>query len=314
MVKKIIYIYLFTSLLWPVVLQPSKKITNLEFTECLKGCVKNCGEDNRSMRYTWSYCASVALFLAPVIEYTGIFLEQRDIDDKATILRITGLYEGLAGATSVKCMEKLTTIAQDCHRYCEEACNHGTVRQNQTHSTLQKVISEIDKAHKEIKDFTLMTKCQYSGDITTSRRVQIEEQAFRDIWQHAEDIVYWFSYRNSNGKSSGTFMFDKKLKQLRHDGGIHWILSSIDQMVRTSISLDKDFCALWPDWLRIQLRVMEAQAYTVARSAETFLGIEDHLSPLKYSRNRLYEQIIFSKKKCLKPSIVKKDLRLKDFW
>ena len=39
-----------------------------------------------------------------------------------------------------------------------------------------------------------MTKLQYSGNLTTSRRVQIEEQAFR----HAEQIVGWFSYCNSN--------------------------------------------------------------------------------------------------------------------
>ena len=28
-----------------------------------------------TQKYVWSYCASVALFLAPVIEYTGIYLE-----------------------------------------------------------------------------------------------------------------------------------------------------------------------------------------------------------------------------------------------
>ena len=188
------------------------------------------------------------------------------------------------------------------------------MHQNQTGKTLNEVISGLDKEQQMFEDLTLMTKLQYSGKLTTSRRVQIEEQAFRDIWQHAEDIVGWFSYRDSNGKPSANFMFEKKLKQLRHDGGINWILWSIDQMVREFINLDRQFCALWPDWFRIQLRVMEAQAYNVAGSSEAFFGIEDHLSPLKYSRNRFQEQIIFTKKKCLKPSIVKKDLGLKDFW
>ena len=188
------------------------------------------------------------------------------------------------------------------------------MHQNKTGETLDELISILDKEQQKFEDFTLMTKLQYSGKLTTSRRVQIEEQAFRDIWQHAEEIVGWFSYRDSNGKPSANFMFEKKLKQLRHDGGINWILWSINQMVREFINLDRQFCALWPDWFRIQLRLMEAQAYTVAGSSEAFLGIEDHLSPLKYSRNRFNEQIIFTKKKCLKPSIVKKDLGLKDFW
>ena len=188
------------------------------------------------------------------------------------------------------------------------------VHQNKTGKTLDEIISVLNKEQQKFEDFMLMTKLQYSGKLTTSRRVQIEEQAFRDIWQHAEEIVGWFSYRDSNGKPSANFMFEKKLKQLRHDGGINWILWSINQMVREFINLDRQFCALWPDWFRIQLRLMEAQAYTVAGSSEAFLGIEDHLSPLKYSRNRFNEQIIFTKKKCLKPSIVKKDLGLKDFW
>ena len=312
---KIVHLYLITSFLLPVMLfLPSKTITNQnqdpEFKECVKVCVKNCKEETKSTRYTWSYCASVALFLAPVIEYTGIFLEGKGIVNDTVTLPVSGVLEGFAGSTGISCMEKEIEIVQDCTKTCEDACNHGTLRQNQTRSTLQEVIFELDKEHRAFQEFTLITKRQYSGDITTSRRVQIEEQAFRDIWQHAEDIVSWFSYRDSNGKPSASFMFEKKLKQLRHDGGINWILWSIDQMVREFINLDRQFCALWPDWFRVQLRVMEAQAYTVAWSSEAFFGIEEPLSPLKYSKNRFREQIIFAKKKCLKPSIVKKDLTI----
>ena len=314
---KILHLYLITSFLLPVILLPSKSITNVD-PECLKGCVKNCGEETKSSRYTRSYCASVALFLAPVIEYTFIYLEQRNISKPSTSLSwelsVAGGLEGLAGLKGVSCMEQERTIIRNCEKECEDACNHGTVHQNQTRKTLNEVISALDKEQQIFKDLTLMTKLQYSGKLTTSRRVQIEEQAFRNIWQHAEEIVGWFSYRDSNGKPSANFMFEKKLKQLRHDGGINWILWSIDQMVHELINLDRQFCALWPDWFRIQLRVMEAQAYTVAGSSEAFFGVEDPLSPLKYSRNRFHQQIIFTKKKCLKPSIVKKDLGLKDFW
>ena len=311
---KILHLYLITSFLLPVILLPSRTITSVD-PDCVKGCVKNCGEETKSSRYSWSYCASVALFLAPVIEYTFIFLEQRDIMNNSTSLRVSGTLEGFAGFTGVSCMVEERQIIKNCVKECEDACNHGTVvHQNQTGKTLDEVISVLDKEQQIFEDLTLMTKLQYSGNLTTSRRVQIEEQAFRDIWQHAEEIVGWFSYRGSNGKPSANFMFEKKLKQLRHDGGINWILWSMDQMVHEFINLDRQFCALWPDWFRIQLRVMEAQAYTVAGSSEAFFGVEDPLSPLKYSRNRFHQQIIFTKKKCLKPSIVKKDLGLKDFW
>ena len=310
---KILHLYLITSFLLPVILLPSKTTNNVD-QECLKCCVSSCGEETKSSRYTWSFCASVALFLAPVIEYTFIFLEQRDLLNNSTSLSVSGTLEGFAGLTGVSCMDQEIAIVSNCEKECENTCSHGTVHQNKTGKTLDELISVLDKEQQKFEDFTLMTKLQYSGKLTTSRRVQIEEQAFRDIWQHAEEIVGWFSYRDSNGKPSANFMFEKKLKQLRHDGGINWILWSIDQMVREFINLDRQFCALWPDWFRIQLRLMEAQAYTVAGSSEAFLGIEDHLSPLKYSRNRFHEQIIFTKKKCLKPSIVKKDLGLKDFW
>jgi len=314
---KILHLYLITSFLLPVILLPSKTTNNVDPVpdpECLKCCVSNCGDETKSSRYTWSFCASVSLFLAPVIEYTFIFLEQRDLLNDSTSLSVSGTLEGFAGLTGVSCMEQDIKIVSNCEKECEEACKHGTLHQNKTGQTLDELISILDKEQQKFEDFTLMTKLQYSGKLTTSRRVQIEEQAFRDIWQHAEEIVGWFSYRDSNGKPSANFMFEKKLKQLRHDGGINWILWSINQMVREFINLDRQFCALWPDWFRIQLRLMEAQAYTVAGSSEAFLGIEDHLSPLKYSRNRFNEQIIFTKKKCLKPSIVKKDLGLKDFW
>ena len=43
---------------------------------------------------------------------------------------------------------------------------------------------------------------------------------------------------------------------------------------------------------------MQAQAHTVAGSSEAFIGIEDHLLPLKYSGNRFHAQIIFAKDKC----------------
>jgi len=178
--------------------------------------------------------------------------------------------------------------------------------QNKTHSSLKEIVSEIDDAHNKIESLIMMTRRHFPRNITKLRRVQIEEQAYRDIWQHAEEIVYWFSYRDSGGNPVGTFMFDMKVEQLKHDGGINWILWSIDRMVRDFISLDRQFCALWPHWMRAQLRVMEAQAYVVAKSA----GGD---SPLKYSKSRLDEQIIFAKKKCLKPSIVKKDLGLADF-
>ena len=311
---KILHLYLITSFLLPVILLPSKTATNVPDPECVKCCVSNCGEETKSSRYTWSFCASVALFLAPVIEYTFIFLEDRDLLDGPESLSVSGTLEGFAGFTGISCIDQEFKIIQNCEKECKNACSHGTVHQNQTGKTLNEVISGLDKEQQMFEDLTLMTKLQYSGKLSTSRRVQIEEQAFRDIWQHAEDIVGWFSYRDPNGKPSANFMFEKKLKQLRHDGGINWILWSIDQMVREFINLDRQFCALWPDWFRIQLRVMEAQAYNVAGSSEAFFGIEDHLSPLKYSRNRFHEQIIFTKKKCLKPSIVKKDLGLKDFW
>ena len=252
--------------------------------------------------------------MVPVVEYTGIYLEQQGVSDFRTLIKLTGLYEGLAGLTGMTCKDQELKIERNCENKCKVACSHGTVHQNKTGKILDKVISVIDMKQQIFDCITLMTKLHYSENFTTSRRVQIEEQAFRDIWQHAEEIVGWFSYRDSNGKPSANFMFEKKLKQLRHDGGINWILWSINQMVREFINLDRQFCALWPDWFRIQLRLMEAQAYTVAGSSEAFLGIEDHLSPLKYSRNRFNEQIIFTKKKCLKPSIVKKDLGLKDFW
>jgi len=305
--NKILHLYLITSFLMPVILLPSKTTTN-EDPECLKCCVSNCGEETKSSRYTWSFCASLGLFLAPVIEYTFIYMEKRGIQKNSTSLSVSGAFEGYAVSTAVSCTQQEVKIIQNCEKECENACSHGTVHQNQTGKTLAEVISVLDKEQQKFEDLTLMTKLQYSGKLTTSRRVQIEEQAFRDIWQHAEDVVGWFSYRDSNGKPSANFMFEKKLKQLRHDGGINWILWSIDQMVREFINLDSQFCALWPDWFRIQLRVMEAQAYNVAGSSD--FGNEDHLSPLKYSSDRFHEQIIFTKKKCLKPSIVKKDLRL----
>ena len=55
---------------------------------------------------------------------------------------------------------------------------------------------------------------------------------------------------------------------------------------------------------------MEAEAYVISKSQ--IGGNGSYLSPMKYSRSRLDEQIIFTKKKCLKPSIVKKDLGLAD--
>merc|ERR1711862_282260 len=180
-------------------------------------------------------------------------------------------------------------------------------------STLQNIVSELDGVHKKIENLIHLTRRHFPKNITKSQRVQIEEQAYRDIWQHAEEIVYWFTYRNSTGYPSAMFMFNMKLEQLKHDGGINWILWSIDRMVRDFISLDRQFCALWPHWMRAQLRVMEAQAFSLSESIADFHGIGSHLSPLKYSKNRLNEQIVFSKKKCLKPSIVKKDLGLKDF-
>ena len=107
-------------------------------------------------------------------------------------------------------------------------------------------------------------------------------------------------------------MFDMKIEQLKHDGGLNWILWSIDRMVRDFISLDRQFCALWPHWMQTQLRVMEAESYVISKS-QIIGGNGSVLSPMKYSRSRLNEQIIFTKKKCLKPSIVKKDLGLADF-
>ena len=73
---KYLHIYLITSFLLPVILLPSKTTPNVD-PECLKFCVANCGEETESLRYTWSFCASVALFFTPVIEYTFIFLQDK---------------------------------------------------------------------------------------------------------------------------------------------------------------------------------------------------------------------------------------------
>ena len=105
----------------------------------------------------------------------------------------------------------------------------ASAAQNKTHSSLKEIVSEIDEAHNTIESLIMMTRRHFPGNITKLRRVQIEEQAYRDIWQHAEEIVYWFSYRDSLGNPVGTFMFDMKVEQLKHDGGINWILWSIDR-------------------------------------------------------------------------------------
>merc|ERR1711971_193449 len=303
---------MITSLLLPVILLPSKTTLNVD-PKCVKFCVLNCGEEMESFRYFWSFCASVAIFFTPVIEYSFIFFgDKGDLGNSSTLI-ISGLVESLSGSQAFSCSEREMAIVQNCQKHCEIACSHGTVHQNKTGETLDELIFVLDKEQQKFEDFTLKSKLQNSGKLTTSRQVQIAEQAFRDIWQHAEEIVGWFSYRNSIGKPSANFMFEKKLKQLRQDGEINRILWSIDQMVREFINLDSQFCALWPDWFRIQLRVMEAQAYNVAGSSEAFSGNEDYLSPLKYSRNRFHEQITFAKDKCLNPFTVKKDLGLKDF-
>ena len=65
----------------------------------------------------------------------------------------------------------------------------------------------------------------------------------------------------NKGNPVGMIMFDMKIEQLKHDGGINWILWSIDRMVRDFISLDRQFCALWPHWMRTQLRYVQGLSY-----------------------------------------------------
>ena len=71
--------------------------------------------------------------------------------------------------------------------------------QNQKYSTLKEILYKIDETHEKIEKLIMMTRRHFPRNITKSRRVQIEEQAYRQIWQHAEEIVYWFSYRDSEG-------------------------------------------------------------------------------------------------------------------
>ena len=57
-------------------------------------------------------------------------------------------------------------------------------------------------------------------------------------------------------------------------------------MVRDFISLDRQFCALWPHWMRAQLRVMEAQAYADAKSGGD--------SQLKYSKSLTWGRVVLN--------------------
>ena len=86
----------------------------------------------------------------------------------------------------------------------------ASVAHNKTPSSLKEIVFEIDEAHEKIESLIMMTRRHFPRNITKSRRVQIEEQAYREIWQHAEEIVYWFSYRDFRGNPVGTFMFDMK--------------------------------------------------------------------------------------------------------
>ena len=176
---KILHLYLITSFLLPVILLPSKKTSNVD-PECLKFCVANCSEETKILQYTWSFCASIALFLTPVVEYTFIFIQQEGSRRNDTSLIAAGIFEGVFGSTGVSCVQQEMGIAKNCEKKCNDACSHGTVHQNQTGKTLNEVISGLDKEQQIFEDLTLMTKLQYSGKLTTPHRVQIEEQASRD--------------------------------------------------------------------------------------------------------------------------------------
>ena len=112
---KILHLYLITSFLLPVILLPSKTINNVD-PECPKCCVSNCGEDTERSKYIWSHCVSVSLFMVPVIEYTGIYLEPQGLSDKRSLLRLTGLYEGLASLAGVTCMDQEVAIVKNCEK------------------------------------------------------------------------------------------------------------------------------------------------------------------------------------------------------
>jgi hypothetical protein len=115
-----------------------------------------------------SYCSSVALFLAPVIEHTGIVLEIRGVSDKQTLLRLAGLYEGLDGWTGLSRRNREIAIVKNCEKECEDACSHGTVHQNLSGKSLDEVISLLDKTQIIFEDLTL-AKFQYTGKLTNSR-------------------------------------------------------------------------------------------------------------------------------------------------
>ena len=112
---KILHLYLITSFLLPVILLPSKTTNNVD-PECLKCCVSNCGEDTKSSKYIWSHCVSDSIFMVQVIEYTGIYLEPQDLSDKRSLLRLTGLYEGLASLAGVTCMDQEVAIVKNCEK------------------------------------------------------------------------------------------------------------------------------------------------------------------------------------------------------
>ena len=86
---------------------PSVEKSGLKETRCFIDCLNSCG-------HAWSYCTRVAVFLGPIIEYTGIYLEEEDYDDRSKILTTSGALEGLAAAAATICRGKQENQELQC--------------------------------------------------------------------------------------------------------------------------------------------------------------------------------------------------------
>jgi len=104
----------FSACFQPSRFQPSKNTTrmeetNLKDTECFVDCFHSCG-------HAWSYCSRVAIFLGPIIEYTGIYLEEEEYGDRQKILSFSGALEGIAAAAAQICRGKQDRQDSQCHK------------------------------------------------------------------------------------------------------------------------------------------------------------------------------------------------------
>ena len=116
--KLLLSLYILILFFQSVRFQPSKnKIHRSDSEEsetCLKKCLSGCF-------YTWGFCSNAGTFLGPIIEYTGIYLEDHGRINR-TSLSYFGTLEGIAAATAIICRHKQDKIDADCRIDCEIIC------------------------------------------------------------------------------------------------------------------------------------------------------------------------------------------------